>query len=213
MTARPVSPASPMRFLRRWASSSRARRAGRSSKAISPGSDSEYRAELDRLRPGTATSSAGRRRNGVAGELAAWGAAGLRLRLRGPDRCAVGAARGARGPRRGDGLASLRAGPPRPSRRWSEPQPTCPSSRGRGSRSWRLDPMCAHLRSRTLSAGLVLRDIERRKPPKSTARFAFFRRRRPPWHARARRRGAADADSRRTRARRRLPSVCPRVER
>ena len=38
---------------------------------------------------------------------------GLRLRLRGPDRRGVGAARGALGPRRGDRLAAVRAGPRR----------------------------------------------------------------------------------------------------
>ena len=37
--------------------------------------------------------------------------AGLRVRLRGPDRRRVGAARGARGPHRGDRLAPVRAGP------------------------------------------------------------------------------------------------------
>jgi hypothetical protein len=61
----------------------------------------EYRAELDRLglwdrdlQRRAAAERVGRRAGGLGG------AARLRLRLRGPDRCAVGAARGARRPGR-----------------------------------------------------------------------------------------------------------------
>ena len=66
--------------------------------------------------------------------------AGLRVRLRGPDRRRVGAARGARGPHRGERLAPVRAGPAGvrvapPHRRGS-----LASRRRHGSRSCRRAP-------------------------------------------------------------------------
>ena len=89
-------------------------------------------------------------------------AAGVRLRLRGPDRRAVGAARGARGARRGDRLASVRAGPAGVRVARAHGATTSPRSRRGGSRSSRrATTRYAHAGARAPRA----RPLRRRRPP------------------------------------------------
>ena len=106
--------ASPTRSWPRSASSSRACSTRASSKATSRRSTPPTAPSSTGSGSGTATCSGAVPSSGSRSELDAWdGRAGLRLRLRGPDRRGVGAARGARGARRGDRLAAVRAGPRR----------------------------------------------------------------------------------------------------
>ena len=135
--ARRARPASPTRSCGRSASSSPACSTRPTSTATSRVLYAAYRAELDRL--GLWDRDPQRRR--AAERLAdrprrVARRAGLRLRLRGPDRRRVDAARGARRPRRGRRLAAVRARAASRSRR-SRARPTTsprsPTARSRSS--------------------------------------------------------------------------------
>ena len=172
-----------------------------------------YRAELDRLGlwdrdllRRRAAERLARRPRRVARR------AGLRLRLRGPDRRRVVAARGARRARRRARLAPLRAGArrvrvARGGRRRISPRSPTGASRScrRGRRS------TPRRRSRTSSARSST--SARRRPAADRRRRALPRGRRRARHARARRRGAARASPRAARPRRAVALVCPSLER
>ena len=100
--------------------------------------------------------------------------AGLRLRLRGPDRRGVGAARGALGARGGDRLAALRARAAPRSRRCAARRRTSPRSRAGRSRSSRPAPRSTATPRSPISS--VISSPTRRPPARrSTARSASSR--------------------------------------
>ena len=155
----------------------RAARAGASSTATSPSSTPPTAPSSTGSGSGTASCERRHAAERLAGELDAWdGAPGLRVRLRGPDRRGVGAARGARRPRRGDRLAPVRAGPRRVRLARAHGRGPRRASRTGGSRSCRRAPreVARTRRSRTSSARSS-RDGAPGARRRSTARSASSR--------------------------------------
>ena len=198
---RRASAASPTRCCRRSASSSRGCSTRSSSTATSPTLHAAYRAELDRLGAlGSRPAAPPRGRAAPVRPRRVARRAGLRVRLRGPDRRRVGAARGARrrAPRSACRFRTSRAVPR--SRRSAAPPTISRVSPAGASRSCRragpsvAQPALAHL-ERALFAD---------EPPPPVAdrrRDPLLRGRRRARRARARRRGAARAAARAERRR------------